>query len=849
MSLALGGSNFGNNTGELIGFTTTAGRITTPGTQVLGGPTIRADNIVPYTPGQTDITIGVVGGTVNFDRLCAKKLCINGQIPRNNQWLQLNPSTRDITQTYVNHMQDNTGTGVININDMSGIDIRNQSSNNGITVDPSGRIIFGNGKPIKPAYDVDISGRTHLQNALISNYLVEGISGNHILVTTPYGNAVWTPLPLVACIEKLLLDFCNISGNMFSYGYGQCVVDQDTVTLTGEKAIVQKNLQVGGCAAVYGDLGVCGNFVYKPGAIQGGILTGDASGYANWMSLSGVMAGGTPIFTGITPGISGNYVLVTNNNGTASWVPLPKAKCIDELLLDFCDISTGMFTYGWGQCVIDPNTITLTGEKTTVQNNLQVGGCTAIYGDLGLCGKFIYKNGTISVPSILTGDSDGYAQWSPIGDLLSGMPLNFAIVQNVPPNHILVTNGDGQAFWQPLDSAKCIENLLIDFCDVSTGMFTFGWGQCIIDPDTITLTGEKTVVQNNLQVGGCTAIYGDLGVCGRFLYKRGAVDRGLLISDSSGFGRWQTLEDIVENGTPIFSGKTPNIPANHVLVTNSDGTATWVPLVSATFIDKLPIGVYDPIDNTFSYGAAQCIVDQNMVTLTGEKAIVQNNLQIGGSTSINGDLGVLGKLYFTHNRIEGGVLQSDASGYATWANVGLNVIGENTFINSHIHTGAISISNSLYIDGSAVFIGQTTIEGDLNVTGNVFALNVSDRRVKRELRQLDSNEIAEKAQKWGDLPIYEYEYDLDRAPSHLDKTRKHVGFMAQDVATISPVAITQTTHNLDTGDKIIGIDWLNTILPEEIPVIIKHLISENRSMRNEIAELRSMVRDFATKLG
>jgi hypothetical protein len=267
MSLALGGSNFGNNTGELIGFTTTAGRITTPGTQTLGGPTIKADNIVPYTPGKTDITIGVIGGTVNFDRLCSKKICINGQIPRNNQWLQLHPTTREITQTYVNHMQDNASTGIIDINDVSGIDIRNPNTNTGITVDPSGRIIFGNGKPIKPDYDVDISGRTHIKNALISNYLVEGISGNHVLVTTPYGNAVWTPLPLVACIEKLLLDFCGLSGNLFSYGYGQCVVDEDTVTLTGQKAVVQKNLQVGGCAAVYGDLGVCGNFVYKPGAI------------------------------------------------------------------------------------------------------------------------------------------------------------------------------------------------------------------------------------------------------------------------------------------------------------------------------------------------------------------------------------------------------------------------------------------------------------------------------------------------------------------------------------------------------------------------------------------------------
>jgi hypothetical protein len=221
---------------------------------------------------------------------------------------------------------------------------------------------------------------------------------------------------------------------------------------------------------------------------------------------------------------------------------------------------------------------------------------------------------------------------------------------------------------------------------------------------------------------------------------------------------------------------------------------------------------------------------------------------VGGCTAVYGDLGVAGQIVYKFGASPGSILTGDVSGYASWTNIGLTTASGNIFIENCINTGCVSISNSLYSDGSAVFVGEVTVDGDLNVTGNVFALNVSDRRTKTAIRQLSDREIAEKAATWTDLPLYEYEYNSDIAPEHVDKTRKHVGFMAQDIATVAPTAVMETVHSLPTGEKIVGIDWINNIIPEEMPVLIKHLLVENKSMRDEIAELRTMVRDLARKL-
>ena len=166
--------------------------------------------------------------------------------------------------------------------------------------------------------------------------------------------------------------------------------------------------------------------------------------------------------------------------------------------------------------------------------------------------------------------------------------------------------------------------------------------------------------------------------------------------------------------------------------------------------------------------------------ITGATTLL-NTLNVTGVTTLSSTLGVIG------NGTIGGTL--GVTGATTLSNT-LNVTGNTTLSSTLGVTGATTLNslsvtngttlNSLTVNGSGTFNSTVTINGALNVTGDITAFYTSDQRLKDNIVPID-NSLTKV------LSISGNTFGWNQKSN---KSGQDVGVIAQEVLEVLPEAVT-----------------------------------------------------------
>ncbi len=140
-------------------------------------------------------------------------------------------------------------------------------------------------------------------------------------------------------------------------------------------------------------------------------------------------------------------------------------------------------------------------------------------------------------------------------------------------------------------------------------------------------------------------------------------------------------------------------------------------------------------------------------------------------------------------------------------------------------------------DGNFELHYKGDIRGEFTSNSGIYA-SVSDRRLKRNIRPLDG--ILEKVQR---LKPSSYAFRSDR------KKESHLGFIAQDVQTVFPELVNESTVG-DTDEKILTLEYagLSVVAIAAVQELLEQQRTENAALRLENREMKNQVVQLADRL-
>ncbi len=140
-------------------------------------------------------------------------------------------------------------------------------------------------------------------------------------------------------------------------------------------------------------------------------------------------------------------------------------------------------------------------------------------------------------------------------------------------------------------------------------------------------------------------------------------------------------------------------------------------------------------------------------------------------------------------------------------------------------------------DGNFELYYKGDIRGEFTSNSGIYA-SVSDRRLKRNIRPLDG--ILEKVQR---LKPSSYAFRSDR------KKESHLGFIAQDVQTVFPELVNESTVG-DTDEKILTLEYagLSVVAIAAVQELLEQQRTENAALRLENREMKNQVVQLADRL-
>lgn len=140
-------------------------------------------------------------------------------------------------------------------------------------------------------------------------------------------------------------------------------------------------------------------------------------------------------------------------------------------------------------------------------------------------------------------------------------------------------------------------------------------------------------------------------------------------------------------------------------------------------------------------------------------------------------------------------------------------------------------------DGNFELYYKGDIRGEFTSNSGIYA-SVSDRRLKRNIRPLDG--ILEKVQR---LKPSSYAFRSDR------KKESHLGFIAQDVQTVFPELVNESTVG-DTDEKILTLEYagLSVVAIAAVQELLKQQRTENAALCLENREMKNQVVQLADRL-
>lgn len=142
------------------------------------------------------------------------------------------------------------------------------------------------------------------------------------------------------------------------------------------------------------------------------------------------------------------------------------------------------------------------------------------------------------------------------------------------------------------------------------------------------------------------------------------------------------------------------------------------------------------------------------------------------------------------------------------------------------------LSKSLKVDGDLRISGEAYLEGSLAVAGSVLGggpyVDISDRRFKRNIQQMDGLEVLNKLLQ---LEGVSYELDTDNIAlpkiGSIKKKKRQIGFIAQEVETLFP----ELVYNDDDND-FKGLHYSRFV-----PLLLEGI----KQLSQEVRELQELV--------
>lgn len=140
-------------------------------------------------------------------------------------------------------------------------------------------------------------------------------------------------------------------------------------------------------------------------------------------------------------------------------------------------------------------------------------------------------------------------------------------------------------------------------------------------------------------------------------------------------------------------------------------------------------------------------------------------------------------------------------------------------------------------DGNFELYYNGSIRGEFT-SGNGTYASVSDRRLKRNIRPL--GDILEKVRR---LKPSTYSFRSDR------KNRSHLGFIAQDVQTVFPELVNESTLG-DTDEEILTLNYsgFGVVAIAAIQELLEKQSKENAALRAENRDMKNQVSQLSERL-
>ena len=199
---------------------------------------------------------------------------------------------------------------------------------------------------------------------------------------------------------------------------------------------------------------------------------------------------------------------------------------------------------------------------------------------------------------------------------------------------------------------------------------------------------------------------------------------------------------------------------------------------------------------------------------------VSDNIIVLNSVETSRDSGILIKRNGGNNAFIGYDEPSNGFKLGMTTYDGSQNIGTNLTIDSDLAASKLEVGDFIALD--TTLNGQLDVNGDVHLTGTLFA--DSDRNIKTNIIRLDN--CLDKVDR-----IYGYSYtrvDLE------DKTKRHVGVIAQEVEEIYPELVEE---NEESSKKSVNYSGLVPVLLE----CVKTLKNENAELRNRLEKMEQFM--------
>ncbi|KAL7548192.1 hypothetical protein ACHAWF_011492 [Thalassiosira exigua] len=230
----------------------------------------------------------------------------------------------------------------------------------------------------------------------------------------------------------------------------------------------------------------------------------------------------------------------------------------------------------------------------------------------------------------------------------------------------------------------------------------------------------------------------------------------------------------------------------------------------------------------------KAVISDGLAVLGSDGQLVRGNIDVDKRGSL-GDIKVYGDIDFVQH--EASFDSNNVQGKINGANI----------VGGTVHTNILSVSGETVLESGLQVLGETYLDGSLTVSGSVLGsgpyVDVSDKRFKSDIKQIDSSEALEKI-----IQLEGVSYDLDLSNTKLHRRlggsnaqgRRQLGFLAQDVEDLFPEIVSTD----EDGFKGLQYSRFAPLLVEAL----KHLNGVIQSLQKENGDMRQIIRLMEQRL-